>query len=296
MLVAGSTGGVGQLVVAKLLEARGGGCWGVGRGAHPRSLAVTVPAFTCRAPQPLHPTPVSPNPTQRGYKVRALTRSTEKAAAMFGPPPSGGFLEFVQGDTRTPSSLAAATAGVDAVACCTGTTAFPSARWKGGNGPRETDAVGVANLVRATPPSVRRFVLVSSAGVERSGRIPYSILNLFGEGWWCVGAWARRLGWCGTPLPSALTPPTRPQTLPPQPHLGVLTSKAEGEAALVASRLPATTLRPGRLIDGPYTSYDLNTLLRATTGPDRAGVRVARGDVLDGQTSRLAVAGGWWPG
>ena len=92
------------------------------------------------------------------------------------------------------------------------------------------------------------------------------------------------------------TPPTRPQTLPPHPHLGVLTSKAEGEAALVASRLPATTLRPGRLIDGPYTSYDLNTLLRATTGPDRAGVRVARGDVLDGQTSRLAVAGGWWPG
>ena len=28
--------------------------------------------------------------------------------------------------------------------------------------------------------------------------------------------------------------------------------------------------RPGRLTDGPYTSYDLNTLLRATAGQRRA--------------------------
>lgn len=44
------------------------------------------------------------------------------------------------------------------------------------------------------------------------------------------------------------------------------------------------------MIDGPYTSYDLNTLLRATTDAAQKGVRVARGDSLDGQTSRLAVA------
>lgn len=30
--------------------------------------------------------------------------------------------------------------------------------------------------------------------------------------------------------------------------------------------------RPGRLTDGPYTSYDLNTLLQATAGERRAVV------------------------
>lgn len=47
--------------------------------------------------------------------------------------------------------------------------------------------------------------------------------------------------------------------------------------------------RPGRLTDGPYTSYDLNTLLQATSGM-RQAVTVARGDSLDGETSRIAVA------
>lgn len=36
------------------------------------------------------------------------------------------------------------------------------------------------------------------------------------------------------------------------------------------SGLPYTLLRPGRLTDGPYTSYDLNTLLKATSGTKRA--------------------------
>ena len=31
-------------------------------------------------------------------------------------------------------------------------------------------------------------------------------------------------------------------------------------------------IRPGRLTDGPYTSYDLNTLLKATAGIRRAAV------------------------
>jgi hypothetical protein len=34
--------------------------------------------------------------------------------------------------------------------------------------------------------------------------------------------------------------------------------------------VPFTFLRPGRLTDGPYTSYDLNTLLKATSGTKRA--------------------------
>ena len=93
-------------------------------------------------------------------------------------------------------------------------------------------------------------MLVSSAGVLRSDKLPYSILNLF----------------------------------------SVLTCKRAAEDFLRSSGLPLTILRPGRLIDGPYTSYDLNTLLKATTDEARKGVKVAPGDCLDGQTSRLAVA------
>ena len=36
------------------------------------------------------------------------------------------------------------------------------------------------NLIEATPKSVKRFVLTTSAGVDRSNKIPFSILNLFG--------------------------------------------------------------------------------------------------------------------
>ncbi|XP_008227248.1 PREDICTED: sanguinarine reductase isoform X2 [Prunus mume] len=47
--------------------------------------------------------------------------------------------------------------------------------------------------------------------------------------------------------------------------------------------------RPGRLTDGPYTSYDLNTLLKATAGQRRA-VLIGQGDKLVGEVSRLVVA------
>jgi hypothetical protein len=42
----------------------------------------------------------------------------------------------------------------------------------------------------------------------------------------------------------------------------VLKFKRDSEMALEASGLPYTILRPSRLTDGPYTSYDLNTLLQ----------------------------------
>ena len=62
---------------------------------------------------------------QRGYKVRALGRSADKVKAMFG---GAAGLEVVYGDMRAADTLPAALSGVQAVCCCTGTTAFPSAR------------------------------------------------------------------------------------------------------------------------------------------------------------------------
>lgn len=53
---------------------------------------------------------------------------------------------------------------------------------------------------------------------------------------------------------------------------GVLKYKKMGEDFVRNSGLPYTIIRPGRLTDGPYTSYDLNTLLKATAGERRAVV------------------------
>jgi uncharacterized protein YbjT (DUF2867 family) len=229
VLVTGATGGVGQLVVARLIEKR--------------------------------------------MPVRVITRGVERAQKMFE-----GKVEAIAADTRHPETLPPAMQDVGYIICCTGTTAFPSEKWdfdvsqtanpvekflewsriyfdgeyrrtKAKNGPEQVDAEGVRNLVSAAPEDLKRFVFISSAGVERKDQFPYSILNAF----------------------------------------GVLDAKQKGETAITASGLPYTIIRPGRLIDGPYTSYDLNTLLKATTN-GKQGIVLGTGDTLNGQTSRIDVA------
>ncbi|BAZ33373.1 NAD-dependent epimerase/dehydratase [Cylindrospermum sp. NIES-4074] len=223
VLVAGATGGVGQLVTGKLLE--------------------------------------------KGVPVRVLTRDAAKATKMFN-----NRVEIAVGDIREPATLPAATQNVAAIVCCTGTTAFPSARWefdpppnfiewgialldpkfsesRAKNNPAKVDAQGVSNIVAAAPDNLKRFVFVSSCGILRKDKLPWSILNGF----------------------------------------GVLDAKQKGEAAIINSGLPYTIIRPGRLIDGPFTSYDLNTLLKAKTG-GKLGVVVGTGDTLLGDTSRIDVA------
>ncbi|PQP91880.1 sanguinarine reductase isoform X1 [Prunus yedoensis var. nudiflora] len=108
---------------------------------------------------------------------------------------------------------------------------------------------GVRNLVSVLPSSLQRVVLVSSVGVTKFNELPWSIMNLF----------------------------------------GVLKYKKMGEDILRNSGLSFTIIRPGRLTDGPYTSYDLNTLLKATAGQRRA-VLIGQGDKLVGEVSRLVVA------
>jgi uncharacterized protein YbjT (DUF2867 family) len=112
------------------------------------------------------------------------------------------------------------------------------------------DAEGVTHLVQAAPSDLQRFVFISSCGVEHKDKPPYSFLNAF----------------------------------------GVLDAKQQGETVIQQSGLPYTIIRPGRLIDGPYTSYDLNTLIKAKTN-GKQGVAIATGDTLAGQTSRVDVAG-----
>ncbi|MBD2441499.1 NAD(P)H-binding protein [Nostoc sp. FACHB-110] len=223
VLVVGGTGGVGQLVVGKLLE--------------------------------------------KNMRVRVLTRNAAKAEKMFD-----GKVEIAVGDIRESNTLPAAMSDVTQIICCTGTTAFPSDRWDfdpqpnflewgrifldgeyreatAKNTPTKVDAEGVANLVAAAPGNLQRFVFVSSCGIQRKDKFPFSVLNGF----------------------------------------GVLDAKEKGENAIASSGLPYTIIRPGRLIDGPFTSYDLNTLLQATTG-GKLGVVLGQGDTLTGDASRIDVA------
>jgi uncharacterized protein YbjT (DUF2867 family) len=210
ILVAGATGGVGQLVVAKLLA--------------------------------------------KDLQVCALTRTRAKAESMFDPR-----VEIVEGDIRDPNPLRNVTNSIGYIICCTGTTAFPSLRWdftwdfanffQPASSPKAIDGIGVKNLVAAAPRDLKRFVFVSSCGVLRKDGPPFNILNAF----------------------------------------GVLDAKLMGEKAIATSNLPYTIIRPGRLIDGPYTSYDLNTLLRAKTDGQKAVV-LESGDRLNGEASRIDVA------
>ncbi|PRQ32835.1 putative NAD(P)-binding domain-containing protein [Rosa chinensis] len=185
----------------------------------------------------------------RNIKSRLLLRDTEKATALFGEHDQET-LQVFKGDTRNPEDLDPSIfEGVTHVICCTGTTAFPSKRWSGDNTPEKVDWEGVRNLVSALPRSLKRIVLVSSVGVTKFNELPWSVMNLF----------------------------------------GVLKYKKMGEDVLCNSGLPFTIIRPGRLTDGPYTSYDLNTLLKATAGQRRA-VLIGQGDTLVGEVSRLVVA------
>ena len=201
--------------------------------------------------------------TSRGYDAVAVTRrrrggaSEVDADARVG---GSGRVTWVDGvDCRDAAAIERAfDADATHCVCCLGTTAFPSARWrdvdgKFTNGPEATDYESVRNVVEAAKkraPNLKRFVLVSSVGVLRTNVMPFIVLNAF----------------------------------------GVLKWKREGEKYLEASGLPYTILRPGRLTDGPYTSYDLNTLLKATSGTKR-DVQIGTGDVLLPEaTSRIVVA------
>uniref|UniRef100_A0A453I3B3 NAD(P)-binding domain-containing protein n=1 Tax=Aegilops tauschii subsp. strangulata TaxID=200361 RepID=A0A453I3B3_AEGTS len=69
---------------------------------------------------------------------------------------------------------------------------------------------------------------------------------------------------------------------------GVLKYKKMAEDFVRNSGIPFTIIRPGRLTDGPYTSYDLNTLVKATAGERRAV------EIGQGVTSLWEKRADWW--
>lgn len=108
-----------------------------------------------------------------GWRVRALVLPNDPLRARL----DGTGAEIVEGDIRAPETLAAATAGVDAIAHL---AAVILAR-----DPRDYDAVnrrGTANLVAAAAAAgVRHFVYVSSASVVYPRLTPYGRAKLDAE-------------------------------------------------------------------------------------------------------------------
>ena len=192
-----------------------------------------------------------------GVTVKATSRSKERGEQVLR---GGENVQVVELDllssTTDPAPLQAACAGVSAVVISVGTTAFPTMKWRGGNTPQAIDREAVARVARvlADEASIEKVVLVTSVGVERTGEMPFLILNAF----------------------------------------GVLDAKKAGEDAIKVASAKGSgfeyvIVRPGRLVGGPFTNLDVAKLLQIQGGAEN-GVNTAPGDSLLGDCKRDACA------
>eukprot|EP00980_Cylindrotheca_fusiformis_P006554 scaffold1384_cov116-Cylindrotheca_fusiformis.AAC.32 len=190
---------------------------------------------------------------RRVFDVRTTSRNKSKGEEVI----ADSNVEVLELDllSEDTSALESAMEGVAGVVISVGTTAFPSARWKGGNNPKaiDEDAVKRIAAVAAKVGTMKKIVMVTSVGVDRTGEMPFLFLNLF----------------------------------------GVLDAKKNGEqsvaSAAAAGGFDYVIIRPGRLVGGPYTNIDVAKLLQVEGGAEN-GVSLERGDSLLGDCKRDACA------
>lgn len=169
---------------------------------------------------------------QNEYKVRVTSRNVESAKETIGD----SEVDVVAADLLSEdiSALKAAMDGASALVISVGTTAFPTAKWRGGNTPKAIDEEAVKRIAKVAKetPGLKKVVLVTSVGVDRRGEMPFVILNLF----------------------------------------GVLDAKRNGETAIVsaaeAGDFEYAIVRPGRLVGGPYTNLDVAKLMQIKGGKE----------------------------
>ena len=196
------------------------------------------------------------------YQVCVVARDGEKAKELLLPEDgndskfSVAQLNLVGDASASDEELQAVLQDATAIVISVGTTAFPTQRWKNGNNPKaiDCDAVSrIAYLATASSGTLRRIVLLTSVGVERTDEMPFKILNLF----------------------------------------GVLDAKRTGEdtvkKACRQANVSYSIIRPGRLVGGPYTNLDLAKLFQIEGGAEN-GVTVEFGDSLLGDCKRDACA------
>ena len=185
---------------------------------------------------------------ERGVHITALARNAPRARNVLPAAVHIFELEHLESDEGN------ALDGIDALALCVGTTAFPTRAWARGNTPRAVDVDFVRRLTNAAEKyssSLRKIVLLSSIGTSRGAQFPFSILNLF----------------------------------------GVLDAKREGEHIVrsMAKKcaIQYAIIRPGNLVGQPHTNIGSISLRE---DPAMEQVLLRTGDVGTGQLSRRAAA------
>jgi len=193
-------------------------------------------------------------------------------------------IQTIVADTKDLASLYAPLKDVDIVVIATGTSAFPSPRWKNNNTPDNVDRKGVMNILKSikytnakrSPTSklkkkgqdmnkdfernssfdenvekkkIQMVVFLSSIGVTRTKSFPFFILNSF----------------------------------------GVLDAKRDAEIAIQnmseEEGFDYMIVRPGRLVGGPWTNTDVANLLKTQEG-NKKQIQVEVGDSLNGDAAR----------
>jgi uncharacterized protein YbjT (DUF2867 family) len=190
----------------------------------------------------------------KGYKVRTTSRDKTRGKETIANDNVEVYeLDLLSKDTK---ALEEAMKDVEGVVISVGTTAFPTMKWRGGNTPAAIDdeaVTRIANVAFQNNGKLKKIVLITSVGIERTSEMPFVILNLF----------------------------------------GVLDAKKKGENAVKAAATRGgfdySIIRPGRLVGGPFTNYDVAKLLQVKGGAEN-GVSLAPGDSLLGDCKRDACA------
>jgi hypothetical protein len=177
VVVIGSSGGCGRLIrcVRIRLGLRMEELLTTFKPSHPpidrsdRSDPIDQPHLSRSTPTQHPPHTTSARLAADGkYKVRAVARSEGKLRDVLGLDDSPQF-EYAQADSRDPDSLLGPLSDADAVVIATGTSAFPSPRWKGGNTPDAVDRKGVRNILEALASKPRRRPVKKVGGVFGGG-------------------------------------------------------------------------------------------------------------------------------
>ena len=160
VLVAGATGGVGQLAVANLLTA---------------GYRVRVLTRSAEKAQ-----------TMFAGKVEIAVGDTRKPETLQAAIQGIAYLICVTGTTALPSNRwdfkdDLGSNPLEQIANWAKVYVdedFRNANAR--NTPEAVDALGVSNLLQAAPADLQRFVFVSSCGVARKDQFPYTLLNAYG--------------------------------------------------------------------------------------------------------------------
>jgi uncharacterized protein YbjT (DUF2867 family) len=165
VLVAGATGGVGQLVVANLISA------GYRVRVLTRSFDKVKGLFSDSQGRLL--TEALIGDIRQSDTLPAATEGVSHIICTTGTtalPSNRWDFDVPLGDNPLSQAATWAKIYLDAD--------FRNAHAR--NSPEAVDALGVSNLVQAAPADLQRFVFVSSCGVARRDQLPYSLLNAFG--------------------------------------------------------------------------------------------------------------------